>query len=112
MKVDASVPHLFERRIQPAAAVPRQPVKQEQEAEQVYPFSKEEILGTVGQLNKTTEALNIGFRFKFHEGADRYMLQIVDIITNEVIKEIPPQKLLDLAASIREMIGLLLDEKM
>lgn len=39
------------------------------------------------------------------------MLEVIDLETNEVIKEIPPKKLLDLAAGIREMIGLLLDEK-
>ncbi|NLM46517.1 MAG: flagellar protein FlaG [Firmicutes bacterium] len=64
-----------------------------------------------GEVNKTTEAFNIGIRFKLHEGAGRLMLEVIDLETNEVIKEIPPKKLLDLAAGIREMIGLLLDEK-
>ena len=39
------------------------------------------------------------------------MLQIVDIITNEVIRKSLPKNYLNLAASIREMIGLLLDKK-
>jgi len=74
-------------------------------------YSLQEIEKAVGEVNKTTEAFNIGIRFKLHEGAGRLMLEVIDLETNEVIKEIPPKKLLDLAAGIREMIGLLLDEK-
>ncbi|NLN06541.1 MAG: flagellar protein FlaG [Firmicutes bacterium] len=74
-------------------------------------YSPQEIEKAIGQVNKTIEAFNIGIRFKLHEGAGRFMLQVIDLERNEVIKEIPPQKLLDLAAGIREMIGLLLDEK-
>ncbi|HHX75149.1 MAG TPA: flagellar protein FlaG, partial [Firmicutes bacterium] len=74
-------------------------------------LSPQEIEDLTGQVNQATDAFNIGIRFKLHEGAGRLMLQVVDLERNEVIKEIPPQKLLDLAAGIREMIGLLLDEK-
>jgi len=39
------------------------------------------------------------------------MVQIVDLKTQEVIKELPPEEMLDLEAKIHEMVGLLIDEK-
>jgi len=38
------------------------------------------------------------------------MVRVVNFETNEVIKEIPPEEVLDTVARIREMIGLLIDK--
>ena len=64
----------------------------------------------VDGLNGAMEFINRGLKFTLHEGSDRIMVEVIDLATQEVIKEIPPQKLLDTVARIREMIGLLLDE--
>ena len=74
-------------------------------------FTPQEIEQTVQQLNQTSEAFNISLRFKLHDETDRVMVQVVDTKANEVIKEIPPENLLRLAAQIQNMIGLLLDTK-
>ena len=73
--------------------------------------SVREAEAAITKLNQTTEAFNIGLRFKLHEATDRVMVQIVDVEKNEIIKEIPPEKLLNLAAQIQDMIGLMLDTK-
>jgi flagellar protein FlaG len=39
------------------------------------------------------------------------MIKVIDETTNEVIKEIPPKKILDVIASMLEMAGLLVDER-
>lgn len=39
------------------------------------------------------------------------IIKIVDTDTKEVIKEIPPKKLLDMVAKMCEMIGIMIDEK-
>ncbi len=64
----------------------------------------------VESINGAMEFINRGLKFSLHEGANRVMVQVINLATQEVIKEIPPQKLLDTVARIREMIGLLLDE--
>ena len=87
------------------------PANEKQVPQEEYLLSPKEMEKTVAQINRTTEAFNISFRFKLHEGSERYIMQVVDIERNEVIKEIPAKKLLDLAAHIKDMIGLLLDEK-
>lgn len=71
----------------------------------------ERLEQAVKQSNETAAAINTGIRFKLHESSDRIMVQIVDRMENEVIREIPPEKLLNLIGQIQEMIGLLLDEK-
>lgn len=71
----------------------------------------EELAQAVKQSNEAAEALNTGIRFKLHDSSERFMVQIVNRISNEVIKEIPPEKLLNVLGQIQEMIGLLQDEK-
>ncbi|MCW3488754.1 flagellar protein FlaG [Dethiobacter alkaliphilus] len=63
------------------------------------------------QINKTADALNLSLRFKLHEDTNRYMVQVVDTKADEVIKELPPENLLNVVAQIQNMIGLMLDAK-
>ena len=39
------------------------------------------------------------------------MVQVIEKATDEVISEIPPEKILDLVARIEEMIGLIVDQR-
>ena len=71
--------------------------------------SQETVKRAVEQLNKNmshSEAI-----FGIHEETNRVTIKIVDTDTNEVIKEIPPEKTLDMIAKIWEMAGILVDEK-
>ena len=66
------------------------------------PFSVEDI-------NK--KAMNSEAVFGIHEGTNRVTIKIVDRSTKEVIKELPPEKTLDMIARVWEIAGLLVDEK-
>lgn len=50
--------------------------------------------------------------FGFHEDTNRVTIKIVDKSTKEVIKELPPEKTLDMIARVWEMAGILIDERM
>ncbi len=39
------------------------------------------------------------------------MVKLIDKETDEVVKEIPPEKILDLVASIWDLVGILVDER-
>jgi flagellar protein FlaG len=54
---------------------------------------------------------NVGLRFSVHEDTGRTVVRIVDEKTDEVVREVPPEELLDLAAKMEQMMGMLLDEK-
>lgn len=75
------------------------------------PYSLAETEAAVFKLNRTTEAFNLSLRFKIHDETDRVVVQIIDSKEKKVIKEIPPENLLKLAAQIQDMIGVLLDTK-
>lgn len=58
------------------------------------------------KLNNNTLA-----EFGYHEETNRVTIKIVDKDTKEVVKEIPPEKTLDLIAKAWELAGILVDEK-
>lgn len=74
-------------------------------------IDKETVEEAVESINGAIEHINRGLRFSVHEDTQRIMVKVVDMVTQEVIKEIPPEDVLDTAARIREAIGLLIDER-
>jgi flagellar protein FlaG len=73
--------------------------------------SAQDLENALEQINRTSEAMNIGLRFKLHDKTDRVMVEVIDVEKNEVLKEIPPEKILNMVAQIQDMIGLMLDAK-
>ncbi len=68
------------------------------------------------KVRKAVEALNKKMGnseavFGFHEDTNRVTIKIVDKSTKEVIKELPPEKTLDMIARVWEMAGILIDER-
>jgi len=39
------------------------------------------------------------------------MVQVVDVQQDEIVREIPPEKVLNVVAQIQSLIGILLDER-
>ena len=71
--------------------------------------TQEQIRKTVAEINKNaqgTEAV-----FGIHDATNRVTIKIVNKETKEVIKELPPEKTLDMIAKAWEIAGLLVDEK-
>lgn len=68
-----------------------------------------QIKRAVEQINKRMQ--NSEALFGIHEKTNRVTIKIVDKETKEVIKELPPEKTLDMIAKAWEMAGILVDEK-
>ena len=49
--------------------------------------------------------------YGIHEATNRVTIKIIDKDTKEVIKELPPEKTLDMIAKAWEMAGILVDER-
>jgi uncharacterized FlaG/YvyC family protein len=80
------------------------------------PFSDVEISeSTIARyVNAVNEALAPSFfrlNFNIHEDTNLAMIQVVDVSTNEILREIPPESRLDIMARIQEFAGLLFDER-
>ncbi|NLM76132.1 MAG: flagellar protein FlaG [Clostridiaceae bacterium] len=65
----------------------------------------------VEKANRTMRFQNRQLQFSIHEKTKDIMVKIIDSDTKEVIREIPPEKLLDMFASMLEFAGLLVDER-
>jgi flagellar protein FlaG len=76
-----------------------------------YPINERIVSEAVEKMNKVVDGFNRRFEYSIHEGTNEIMIKVIDETTNEVIKEIPPKKILDMIASMLEMAGLLVDER-
>lgn len=68
------------------------------------------------KIRKAVETLNKKMAnseavFGIHEDTNRVTIKIVDKNTKEVLKELPPEKTLDMIAKVWEMAGILIDER-
>ena len=71
--------------------------------------SAEAVKKAVEELNK--KMANSVAQFGIHEETNHITIKIVDKESRKVIKELPPEKTLDMIAKVWEMAGLLVDEK-
>ena len=69
----------------------------------------EAVKKAVDEMNK--KMANSVAQFGIHEETNHITIKIVDKETKKVIKELPPEKTLDMIAKVWEMAGLLVDEK-
>ena len=92
-------------------AIKSQPNSLQEQKEYTQEELEEEIKESVKDINDIVKKVKEDLAFKIHDETDKLMVQIVDLKTQEVIKELPPEEMLDLEAKIHEMVGFLIDEK-
>ncbi len=73
--------------------------------------SEEFIKTTVKDTNSKLRTAHTKCEFKYHEDTKRISITIRDQETDEVIKEIPPEKSLEMVARMWELAGILVDER-
>lgn len=69
------------------------------------------IESVMEKLNEMLEPFKTNLKFEFHEKLNEYYVTIIDSSTNEVLKEIPPKKILDMYAAMGELMGFIMDKK-
>lgn len=72
-------------------------------------ISREDLENSVSEINNVLDKVNKRLSFRVHDGSERMMVYVIDNKTNEVVREVPPEKFLDVIARIREFVGLLID---
>lgn len=77
--------------------------------EQNSPTGREALKKAVENINKNLS--NSEAIFGFHDTTNRVTIKIVDKDTKELIRELPPEKTLDMIAKVWELAGLMVDEK-
>lgn len=69
------------------------------------------IIDAIEKANKHLEVKGTSLRFSIHELTKQIMVKIVSNETEEVIKEVPPEKILDMVASMMVRAGIIVDKK-
>ncbi|MBO8173155.1 MAG: flagellar protein FlaG [Bacillaceae bacterium] len=75
-------------------------------------LNEEQLQAKLDKINHTVALYNKQLKFEFHKDANQLMVKVINKETHEVIRELPPEEILDLEARIRNMIGILIDEKL
>ena len=73
--------------------------------------SDKAIFDAIEKANKVAAGRSTSCRFSVHHATKRISIKIVDNDSNEVIREIPPEKVLDMVAKLWEMAGVIVDER-
>jgi flagellar protein FlaG len=75
------------------------------------PISEKVVIDAIEKANRALSGANRRFEFSIHEKTKQIMVKVIDSDTNEVVREIPPEKILDMIATFWEMSGLFVDER-
>lgn len=73
--------------------------------------TKVKVQEAVNKMNEMLEVNHSTSKFMYHEGLERYYVTVVNRDTEEIVKEIPPKKLLDAFYEMQKMLGMIVDEK-
>ncbi|MGI5911539.1 MAG: flagellar protein FlaG [Syntrophomonadaceae bacterium] len=78
-------------------------------------IDEENIRSSADLLNQAMKISNYHLQFKVHKESGRIQVKVINSETQEVIREIPPEKILECSAMIKrkleELAGILLDKK-
>lgn len=74
------------------------------------PGDPEKVTRAVEQLNDTMKTYNTELRFELHEKSGEYIVKVMRQPDGTVIREIPPEKVLDMVAYFKKMLGIIVDK--
>lgn len=70
-----------------------------------------DVQSAVTILNGFIDPSRTNLKFVYHEQLNEYYVTVVNPLTNETVREIPPKKMLDMYAAMAEFMGILIDTK-
>lgn len=65
----------------------------------------------IERANKAIVGTTCRFEYSIHEGTKEIMVKVINQETDEVIREIPPEKILNMVAKMWEIAGIIVDER-
>jgi len=73
--------------------------------------SEKAVSDAVEKVNKALEGTNRRMEYSVHKRTNEIIVKVIDETTGEIIREVPPEKILDMVANMLEMAGLIVDER-
>ncbi|MEC0133025.1 MULTISPECIES: flagellar protein FlaG [Paenibacillus] len=75
------------------------------------PVGQEQLIRNIDRAVKALEGPSTSLEISVHEKTHAIMVKVINKETGQLIREIPPEKTLDLVAKMMEIAGILVDEK-
>ena len=99
--------------ILPAAAVAqdgsRRPAEQQKHDAPGSP--RPSVKNLVDSLNEAMRVINTSISFSIDKDTGKTVIKVMDSDTKKLIRQIPPEDMLRVAARIQDLVGVLYDEK-
>jgi len=74
-------------------------------------LTEEFLERTIEAANRKLALQHMAFDFSIHEATNEFIIKVIDTETEEVIREIPPERNLDAVARMWELAGIFVDER-
>jgi len=84
-------------------------VQEQKAAEKV--ISEKDLIKSIEKANNALNLRYTSLEFSIHEKTKEIMVKVIDRDSGELIREIPPEKVLDAVAHMWEIAGIIVDEK-
>ena len=72
--------------------------------------SEEDMQQMMKELNELMSRINCNLEFSYHKEVNVMSVKMIDKATNEVIKELPPEEMIDNMIQAKDWIGAFLDK--
>jgi len=74
-------------------------------------LDEKKLIDAIQKTNQAIKGANCSFEYSIHEQTKQIMVKVIDMETKDVIKEFPPEKILDMVAKMWEVAGIMVDER-
>ncbi|OAB42941.1 flagellar protein FlaG [Paenibacillus glacialis] len=78
---------------------------------QYVSIGESQLVKVIGNAIKAMEGPERAFEVSIHKQTHTIMVKVLNKDTGELIREIPPEKTLDIVAKMMEVAGILIDER-
>ncbi len=82
-----------------------------QDKEATQPLDKEELTKVVEEMNQFVQSIQRELRFSIDEDSQATVIKVFDSQTDQVIRQIPAEEILNVMNSLSEMSGVFLREQ-
>jgi flagellar protein FlaG len=81
------------------------------EESQQKQFSEEDMSDMMKELNELMDRINCNLQFKYHKEVNVMSVKMIDKQTKEVIKEMPPEEMVEHMIQAKEWLGAFIDKQ-
>lgn len=87
-------------------------LKQAELRGEFFTISDEQLVKSIEKAIKAMQGRSTSLEFSVHKETQRISVKVLDAESGEIVREIPPEKMLDFVANLWKMAGIMVDEKM